>query len=168
MHEMQQIRVAKVTVNIGVGEVGDAVDKAADLIETLTGSQAVKTESGKAAQGFGLRGGLNIGAKTTIRGETAEAFLEKVFEANGNEIAAKAFDTQGNFSLGVSEYIDMPGVKYAPDIGMQGFDVAVTLERPGKRVSKRKEPGEMGDAQRITPDEAQDFVRERFGVEVVT
>lgn len=168
MNEMQEVRIAKVTVNIGVGEVGDAVDKAAELIESLTGSNAVKTESSRAAQGFGLRGGLKIGAKTTLRGEEAEEFLEKVFEANGNEIDAGAFDTQGNFSLGVSEYIDMPGVKYDPDIGMQGFDVAVTLERPGYRVSERKEPGEMGDEQRVTPEDAREFVQERFGVEVVS
>lgn len=167
MNEMEQIRVAKVTVNKGVGEVGDRVDRAADLLEQLTGKQAVKTESTRAAQGFGLRGGLNIGAKVTLRGDDAEAFLERVFDANDDEIDASAFDTQGNFSLGVEEYIDMPGIDYDPDIGMEGFDVAVTLERPGYRVTKRKEGGEMGGDHRISPDEARSFVEDRFGVDVV-
>lgn len=166
-NEMQQIRIEKITVNKGVGEVGDRVDKAVNLLEQMTGNQAVKTESGRAAQGFGLRGGLNIGAKVTLRGDDAAEFLEKVFEANDNELAASAFDAQGNFSLGVAEYIDMPNMRYDPDIGMEGFDVAVTLERPGYRVMKRKEGGEMGGDHRISPEEAQEFVRERFGVDIV-
>ncbi len=166
-NRMEQIRIEKVTVNKGVGEVGDRVDKAVDLLEKMTGNQAVKTESGREAQGFGLRGGLKIGAKVTLRGGDAEEFLEKVFAANDNEIAASAFDTQGNFSLGVGEYIDMPDMRYDPEIGMEGFDVAVTLERPGYRVMKRKEGGEMGGDHRISPEEAQAFVQDRFGVDIV-
>ncbi|MDY6769155.1 MAG: 50S ribosomal protein L5 [Candidatus Nanohaloarchaea archaeon] len=164
---MQQIHVAKVTVNIGVGEVGDDVDRAVDLLETLTGKQAVKTESTDAAQGFGKRAGLNIGAKVTLRGDDAAAFLERVFEANDNEVPERVFDTQGNFSVGVSEYIDMPGVRYDPDIGMQGFDVAVTLERPGKRVAKRDDEREVGDEHAVSRDEAKAFVQDRFGVDLV-
>lgn len=164
---MQEIHVGKVTVNIGVGDVGEDVDRAVDLIETLTGSDAVKTESTPAAQGFGKRGGLKIGAKTTLRGDEAEEFLERVFEAKNHEIPASVFDTQGNFSIGVEEYIDMPDVRYDPDIGMEGFDVAVTLERPGHRLKKRKEGGAVGSDQEVSVAEAQEFVRERFGVEVV-
>ncbi len=167
MNELQQIRVAKVTVNIGVGEVGEDVDRAVDLLETLTGKQPVKTESTGAAQGFGKRSGLNIGAKVTLRGEDAAEFLERVFAANDNEVPEGVFDTQGNFSIGVSEYIDMPGARYDPDIGMQGFDVAVTLERPGKRVAKRDDESDVGDDHAVTPDEAKEFVQDRFGVDLV-
>lgn len=165
-HEMQQIRVEKVTVNIGAGEVGDEVATAVNLLEKLTGGNAVKTEASGSARDFGLRPGLNIGAKVTLRGEEAEDFLERVLEAKG-ELPARVFDTQGNFSIGVEEYINMPGVKYDPDIGMRGFDVAVTLERPGYRVKNRKNAKQLGDDQQISPDEAQEFVQDRFGVEIV-
>ncbi|MDY6769811.1 MAG: 50S ribosomal protein L5 [Candidatus Nanohaloarchaea archaeon] len=167
MNEMRQIRVGKVTVNIGVGDVGDDVDRAVELLETLTGKQAVKTESTDAAQGFGKRSGLNIGAKVTLRGDDAEEFLERVFAANDGEVPRGVFDTQGNFSIGVEEYIDMPGAEYDPDIGMQGFDVAVTLERPGHRVRKREDESDIGDAQAISPEEAREFVQDRFGVDLV-
>lgn len=167
MNEMKQIRVEKVTVNIGVGDVGEDVERAVELLETLTGNEAVKTESTDAAQGFGKRSGLNIGAKTTLRGEAAAEFLERVFEAEGHEMREASFDTQGNFSLGVAEYIDMPGVDYNPDIGMEGFDVAVTLERPGHGVKRRDDEAEVGDEQEISPEEAKKFVKERFEVELV-
>ncbi len=61
----------------------------------------------------------------------------------------------------------MPEVRYDPDIGMMGFDVAVTLQRPGYSVKERKEGGEVGSEHRIGPEEAKEFVEERFGVEVV-
>lgn len=166
-NEMKQIRVEKVTVNIGVGEVGQQVEKAANLLEEMTGKEPVRTESTRSAQSFGTREGLNIGAKVTLRGEDAEEFLEYVFEANDNEVPARVFDTQGNFSIGVSEYINMPNMQYNPDLGMIGFDVAVTLERPGYRVQKRKDADDLSDDHRISPEEAQEFVAERFGVDVV-
>lgn len=166
-NEMKQIRIDKVTVNIGVGEVGQEVEKAVNLLEDMTGANAVKTESGTPAQGFGLRSGLNIGAKVTLRGEDAEEFLEYVFAAVDDQVDRNAFDTQGNFSLGVSEYINMPNMKYNPDIGMMGFEVAVTLERPGYRVQRRQDEKKMGDDHRISPEEAQAFVEDRFDVQVV-
>ncbi len=166
-NKMKQIRIEKVTVNIGVGAVGQEVEKAVKLLEKMTGGNAVKTQSRQEAQGFGMREGLDIGAKVTIRGDDAEEFLEYVFEANDDQITASSFDTQGNFSLGVSEYINMPNLKYDPDLGMIGFDVAVTLERPGYRVQKRKNAETISDDHRISPEEAQEFVQDRFGVEVV-
>lgn len=166
-HEMKEIHVEKVTVNIGVGEVGQEVEKAVKLLENMTGNNAVKTESGREAQGFGMRSGLDIGAKVTLRGDDAAEFLEYVFEANENEIPATSFDDQGNFSIGVSEYINMPNLKYDPDLGMIGFDVAVTLERPGYRVQKRKNAETLSDDHKISPEEAQEFVQDRFGVEIV-
>lgn len=166
-NEMKEIRIAKVTVNIGAGQVGDDVEQAVNLLEEMTGNQAVRTESGDAAQGFGLRSGLNIGAKVTLRGEDAEEFLGYVFEAIDEEIPASNFDDQGNFSVGVGEYINMPNMKYDPDIGMVGFDVAVTLERPGYRVKDRDDEAMLGDDHRISPAEAQTFVEDRFGVDVV-
>lgn len=164
--EMRAIRIEKVTVNIGAGEVGDQVDTAVNLLENMTGGTAVKTTATEEALQFGLRPGLNVGAKITLRGEQAHDFLEKAFQAVGNELRARVFDTQGNFSFGVEEYINMPDMKYDPDIGMQGFDVAVTLERPGYRVKERDDAGDVGASHRITPDEAQTFIRDTFDVEI--
>ena len=164
---MKQIHVEKVTVNIGVGEVGEGVERAVKLLKDMTGKDPVRTQSTMAAQGFGLREGLNVGAKVTLRGDDARDFLEKVLEANDNELSENCFDAQGNFSLGVSEYIDMPNMKYNPEIGMQGFEIAVTLHRPGYRVKDRKDADKLGEDHRISPDEAATFMQDEFGVALV-
>jgi large subunit ribosomal protein L5 len=163
MNEMQQVQIHKVTVNIGIGEVGDDVEKAVTLLERLTGKTPVKTESGKNAKGFGLRDGLNVGAKVTLRGEDAHRFLERAFDALEDNLHIHNFDDSGNFSFGVSEYINVPGIEYDPDIGMMGFDVAVTLERPGYRLKRRKEETRpVGASHKVTSDDAANFVQETF------
>jgi large subunit ribosomal protein L5 len=165
-NEMKQIQVSQVTVNIGIGQVGDDVEKAKNLLEKITGKQAIKTESKETAKNFGLRSGLNIGAMVTLRGEEAEEFLEKVLPA-ADGIKKSAFDGTGNFGFGISEYIDVPGVEYDSDIGMMGFEVAVKLERPGYRVKKRDhKPNHIGKEHKVTDDEAVEFVEDRFEVEV--
>lgn len=166
-NEMKQIEIAKVVVNVGTGEVGDAVEKSVTLVEKLTGDTAVRTQSGGAAKTFGKRAGLNLGVMTTLRGEEAREFLEKVLPAADNQISEEAFDGNGNFSFGISEYIDVPGVDYDSDIGMRGFEVAVKLERPGYRVRKRDhKPREIGKDHRISDEEAKEFVEDELGVEV--
>jgi len=163
---MKEIEIAKVIVNIGEGQVGDGVEKAYDLIEKITGKKPVRTESNEEAKTFGLRSGLNIGAMTTLRGNEAENFLEKVLPAV-DQIKDSAFDGDGNFSFGISEYIDVPGVDYDADIGMKGFQVIVVLERPGHRVKKRNhKPSEIGEEHQVTDEEAKEFINENLDAEV--
>lgn len=165
-NEMKQIKIEKVTVNIGEGQVGDDVEKAFSLLEKLTGKTPVRTESDETSKTFGLRSGLNIGARITLRGEEAREFLEKVIPA-ADDINKHAFDGNGNFSFGVSEYIDVPGVEYDSDIGMKGFEVAVNLERPGYRVKRRDhKPTHVGKDHLVSDEEAKEFVEEELGVEV--
>ena len=169
MTSMKDIRVDKVVVNIGTGKAGEPLDNAVTLIERLTGKKAVRTISRTRNPTWGLRKGLPIGTKVTLRGKEALAFLKKAFEAVGNKLNSSSFDGRGNFAFGISEYIDFPGVKYDPKIGMLGFDVCVALRRPGYRVSKRKiRPSKIGKNHIITDAEAQEFISKTFGVKVIT
>ena len=166
-NEMKQIEIAKVTVNTSAGEVGDEVEKGFTLLEKLTGKQPVRTSSKDSSKTFGLREGLNIGAKVTLRGEEARELLEKVLPAADNQIPAEAFDGNGNFAFGIGEYIDVPGMDYDADIGMKGFEVVVNLERPGYRVKKRDhKPTELGKDHKVDDEDAQQFVEEELGAEV--
>ena len=100
--------------------------------------------------------------------KSARDLLERLFQARDNRIEAKRFDSNGNFSIGVAEYIDIPGVDYDPEIGIMGFDVSVTLERPGYRVRKRVlKRQKVGRRHIITADEAMEWVKKEFGVEII-
>ncbi len=165
---MRAIRVEKVTVNIGVGSAGDPLEAAKTLMERLTGKKVVETTAKRRNPTFKLRPGLPIGVKVTLRGKEAEDFLKRTLTAVKNRIKEHAFDEYGNFAFGVHEYIDVPDMKYDPSIGLFGFDVCVTLARPGNRVKlRRQKRAKIGKKHLITKEEAMEFVKSAFGVEVV-
>ncbi|MCD6279259.1 50S ribosomal protein L5 [Candidatus Micrarchaeota archaeon] len=164
---MRKVRIKKVTLNIGVGQGGEPLEMATALLEKITGMKPVKTKAKVRNPTWKLRKGLQIGAKVTLRGKKAEEILKKSFKAVDDKISSKAFDKFGNFSFGVKEYIDFPGIKYDPNIGIMGFDVCVTLDRPGYRINKRKRmKSKIGKSHLLNKDEAIDFVRS-MGVEVL-
>ncbi|MCD6428305.1 MAG: 50S ribosomal protein L5 [Desulfurococcales archaeon] len=135
---MLKPRIAKVTVNIGVGESGERLQKAAKVLRDLTGQEPSIRYARRTIKEFGIRKGEPIAVVVTLRGERARNFLEKALEAIGRRIKASSFDDYGNVSFGIREHIMLPGVKYDPNIGVFGMDVAVTLERPGFRVMRRR------------------------------
>ena len=68
----------------------------------------------------------------------------------------------------MKEYIDLPKVKYDPDLGIMGMDVLVTLGRKGFRVKKRKlKKSRIGRNHLISKEDAASFVRQKFGVDVL-
>ena len=112
-----------------------------------------------------MRPGLEIGTKVIVRRTKAVELLKNLLKAKGNKLKESNFDNTGNLSFGVEEYIDIPGVKYDPKIGMRGLDVCVTLERPGYRVKKRRvRPAKLGKNQAIQKQEAVEFIKKKFGV----
>lgn len=167
-NKMREILIEKVTVNIGVGAPGDKLEQAKTLIERLAdGKTPVETYARRRDPVFKLRKGLPIGAKVTLRGQDAKAFLEKALIAKRKVLKQSNFDKQGNFAFGVHEYIDFPGAKYDPAIAMFGFDVCVSLARRGRRVAIRKlRPAPVGIRHRITKDEAMEFAKNTFSVRV--
>jgi large subunit ribosomal protein L5 len=162
---MKQIRIEKLTLNIGVGKNEDMLKKGLKLLQKLSPVKPVKTITKKRIPGWGLRPGLNIGCKVTVR-KNAQELFRRLLVAKENILKAKNFDNNGNFSFGVPEYIDIEGLNYDPDLKIMGLEVAVTLERPGFRVRKRRvHPGKVGVNHLITKEDAIHFVQ-KLGVEV--
>ncbi|MBD3209842.1 50S ribosomal protein L5 [Candidatus Micrarchaeota archaeon] len=166
--KMREIKVQKVTVNIGVGEPGERLESAKELLSKLAGGRkTVETHAKKRQPAFRLRKGLAIGTKVTLRDREAESFLEKALSSKRKALSSRNFDREGNLSFGVNEYIDFPGAKYDPSIEMYGFDVCVSLFRPGRRVSLRKlRSAKIGKSHRISRDEAMEFMKSRFDAKI--
>ncbi|MFH1592546.1 MAG: 50S ribosomal protein L5 [Candidatus Woesearchaeota archaeon] len=167
MNKMQEIYVEKVTLNMGTGEPGDKLDKAMKLLKTLTNSKPVTTKTKKRIPGWGIRPGLQIGCKVTLRGKRAHELLVKLFAAKGNNLRDKNFDDAGNVSFGIPEYLDIPGAEYDMEIGIIGLEAAVTLARPGFRIKKRRiMRRSIPKNHRIGKEDAIKFVNEKYGVEI--
>jgi large subunit ribosomal protein L5 len=164
---MKKPKVDKVVVNIGVGSGGDLMEPAMKLIEKLTGKKPVQTYSKHKIPAWGLRLGLPIGTKVTLRGKDARDFLARSFSAVENVINEKNFDDVGNLSFGIEQYVFYDGVKYDPGIGTMGLQVSITLERPGFRIKRRKvRKTKIGKSHLILKDEAMAFIAKEFGVTI--
>lgn len=162
---MLRPRIAKVTVNIGVGESGERLQKAARVLEMLTGQKPSVRRAKRTIRDFGIRKGEPIAVMVTLRREKAIEFLRKALQAVGNKLRASQFDEFGNVAFGIKEHITIPGVRYDPEIGVFGMDVVVTIERPGYRVARRRRArSRIPRRHRVTKEESMVLLHELFGV----
>ncbi len=166
---MRQLRVTKVTLNVGAGKSAEKLEKGLKLLKAITGIAPIKTFTNKRIPNWGLRPGLPIGCKLTLRKASSVELLKRLIQARDSKLVESQFDGEGNVSFGIPEYIDIPGVNYDPAIGIMGLEVCITLERPGFRIKRRKVMKRKIPARhRISRQEAMDFMKEKFGVKVVS
>ncbi len=167
MNVMKDINLGKIVLNMGVGEGGRELSKAETVLEEIAGQKPVRTYAKRTNQTLGVRGGTPIGCKVTLRDEKADEVLDKLLQVKGYSVDESSFDSDGNFSFGIKEHIEIPGMEYDPDTGIFGLDVNVNLVRPGFRISKRRrKPRKVPDSHRIDKEEAIEFARENLGIEV--
>jgi len=167
MNKMKEIRIEKVTLNIGAGKDQVLLKKGLKLLKTITDTNPVETITNKRIPDWGIRPGLPIGCKVTLRKEKAVNILKSLLKSKENILNERQFDEGGNVSFGIPEYINIPGVKYDPDIGIIGLEVCITLERPGYRIKKRRVyKGKIHKNHKVTKEDAIKFFEKEFNVKV--
>jgi len=165
---MTKPRVEKVTVNVSVGRSGEPLEKASKIIEQLTGQKPIYRKAKRTIRDFGIRLGEPIACMVTLRKSRATDLLRKTLPVLGNKIPETCFDKNGNMAFGIREHIEIPGVKYNPELGIVGMNICVTLGKPGYRVQERKRArAKVGSKHRVTPQEAYCFLKDTFGLEIV-
>jgi large subunit ribosomal protein L5 len=163
----REISIAKVTVNMGIGEAGEELEKGLKILQLVTKKKPVKTVAKLKLPTWGIRPGLPIGGKVTLRGKEALDFIDLTLKAKEYKIKKKSFTNDSLFSYGIKEYLDVPGIKYDPNLGIRGFDVCVSLKRNGYRVKQRKyNISKVGKKHKITKDEAIAFAKEKLKIVV--
>jgi len=164
----RRIRISKVVVNSSIGEAAARLEKASKILEELTGQKPSLRRAKKTIRGFGIHRGEPIAVMVTLRGKKAIEFLKNALAAVGNKIKESSFDEYGNFSFGIKEHLDIPGTKYNPEVGIIGMDIIVNVDRPGRRVELRRiKRSKMGRKHRVTKEEAIEFIRREFNVEII-
>lgn len=165
---MRQPRIEKVVLNVGVGEGGEKLLKAEKVLNLLTQRKPVRTLAKVTSKDWGLKPGVPIGCKVTLRGAQAVKLLKDALWVRDNKLPSYSFDKYGNFSFGIPDYTDFPGMKYDPAIGIFGLDISVLLTRAGARVKARKRAvRKIPLRQRVTAQEAIEYVKTEFGIEVI-
>lgn len=163
-NKMRTIEIEKVVLS--VGSLDKELDKGIKLLEILSGMKAIKTKAKKRIPSFGIRPGLEIGGKVTIRGKKSEELLKRLLDSINNKLKPKQIK-QEDFSFGIEEYIEIPGMEYQREIGMIGLNVTVVFKRKGKRVNIRKiKSGNIPKRQRVTKEEIIEFLKNKFKTEI--
>lgn len=164
---MRDIYIDKVVVHMGVGESGDKLVKGENIMKTISKQTPIRTIAKMTQPAFSIRKGQPIGCKVTLRGKTARDFFETSLKIVNNTLFESQLDKSGNFSFGIEEHTDFPGMSYDPQIGIYGMDINVVLERRGIRITRRRmEQKKLPAKQRVSKQDAIAFLKEKYQVEV--
>ncbi len=132
---MQIPRVAKITLNMGIGEASQdkkIIDHAVADLTLIAGQQPVVTLAKKSIAGFKLREGMPIGCKVTLRRDKMYEFLDRLVNFSIPRIrdfrglSAKGFDGQGNYNMGMHEQIAFPEIDYDKIDKLRGLNISIT------------------------------------------
>jgi len=131
---MEVPRIAKIVVNIGIGEAKDndkALDAAAGDVNTITGQKPALIKAKKSVAAFKLRAGQTVGIKSTLRGRRMWYFLDKLVNValprirDFRGVSPEGFDGRGNYSLGLREQVVFPEIDYDKIDKLRGLEVSI-------------------------------------------
>jgi len=160
--------VEKVIVHMGVGESGQHLVNAEEILRTITGQEVVRCFAKRTLPAFSIKKSEPIGCKVTLRGQRAQQFLETALGIVDKTLVRSQFDSLGNVSFGIEEHTDFPGMRYDPNIGVFGMDITVVIKRPGDRICKRRiATRKIPTNHRVTVEDAIAFLNDSYGVEVM-
>ncbi len=129
---MEVPKLDKVVVNMGVGEAKEnakVLESAVKDMETITGQKAVLTKAKNSVANFKIREGMNIGCKTTLRGDKMYEFVDRLINLalprvrDFRGVNPNAFDGRGNYALGIKEQLIFPEIEYDKVDKVRGMDV---------------------------------------------
>ncbi len=132
---MEVPRITKVTVNMGLGKaLGDKkiLENAVSELSEITGQKPVVTKARKSIAAFKVREGWPVGAKVTLRRERMYEFLDRLINIalprvrDFRGVNGRAFDGQGNYTLGVKEQIIFPEIEYDKIDAIRGMDICIS------------------------------------------
>lgn len=135
-HSVMQVpRVAKITLNMGIGKAmadKKLLDNAVADLSAISGQKPIITKARKSVAGFKIRQGDPIGCKVTLRGERMWGFLERLITIviprirDFRGLSAQSFDRHGNYSMGVREQSIFPEIDYDKVDLVRGLDITIT------------------------------------------
>jgi large subunit ribosomal protein L5 len=141
----QAPKLEKVIVNIGLGKAKDdkrILEVATNTLRKITGQQPVETLAKNSIAGFKLREGNKVGLKVTLRGDRMYEFTDRLVSLvlprlrDFHGVSAKAFDKQGNYSLGFTDQSVFPELTFEETTLAHGLQVVFVINCEEKEHSR--------------------------------
>lgn len=138
-------RLEKIVVNIGLGKAKDdkkTIEAAKNTLRKVTGQEPVETVAKNSIAGFKLREGNMIGLKLTLRGERMYEFLDRIVNLvlprlrDFRGVSLKAFDKQGNYSLGLTDQSVFPELTFEETTTVHGMQMVFVITAENKDHAK--------------------------------
>lgn len=133
----QAPRLEKVVVNVGLGKAKDdkrLMEVATNTLRKITGQQPIVTVARNSIAGFKLREGNKIGLKVTLRGDKMYEFADRLITLvlprlrDFHGVSAKAFDRQGNYSIGLTDQSVFPELTFEETTVAHGLQVVFVVK----------------------------------------
>ncbi len=146
-NKMAVPRISKVVINVGVKEAAHdkgVLDKAVEQITAISGQKPKVTTAKLSIAGFKLRQGDPVGLTVNLRGSRMYDFISKLVGIalprvrDFQGVSSKAFDRNGNYTLGITEQIVFPEIDYARLDRIRGLEITFVLKPPGNdKIAQR-------------------------------
>jgi large subunit ribosomal protein L5 len=137
----------KITVSVGTGKSKDdkrALETVKNTLTKVTGQAPVERLAKKSIAGFKIRAnmGAPVGVSVTLRGSRMYEFLDRLANIalprvrDFHGVKPKAFDRQGNYSLGITEQSIFPELSFEETQVLHGLQVTFTIKQGNKENSR--------------------------------
>lgn len=134
----QQVpKLSKIVINVGLGKAKDdkkMMEVATNTLRKITGQQPMQTTARLSIASFKLREGNKIGLKVTLRGDKMYEFADRLITIvlprlrDFHGVSNKAFDKQGNYSLGLKDQSVFPELTFEETTTLHGMQINFVID----------------------------------------
>jgi large subunit ribosomal protein L5 len=138
-------RLEKIVVNVGLGRAKDdkkTIEAAKNTLRKITGQEPVETVAKNSIAGFKLREGNMIGLKLTLRGDNMYEFMDRLIYIvlprlrDFHGVSNKAFDKQGNYSIGMTDQSVFPELTFEETTTPHGLQAVFVVKSESREHSQ--------------------------------
>ena len=142
-HQVPSIQ--KVSLNMGLGEAiqnPKSIEEASKQLSLIAGQKAVITRAKNSIAAFKLRENVPIGSMVTLRRSSMWSFLDKLIHIaiprirDFRGISPRAFDSFGNYTIGIREQLIFPEIDYDNIDRIRGLNITIVTSTDSDQESR--------------------------------
>jgi large subunit ribosomal protein L5 len=146
INQMSVPRVTKVVVNTGIGEAiknKELIESTARDLAVITGLKPSVRRAKVSVATFGVRSGMPVGLKVTLRRDKMYDFLLKLFSVvlprlrDFRGLPKKSIDKNGNYTFGIVEHTVFPEIDLTKVTKPFGMEITLVTNTKNKDIAER-------------------------------